>query len=512
MILCGGVGRRLWPISSPDCPKPFVQLFGKQSLYQQTLNRVEKLSSFGSVGDNNYLSPIVVCNSSHRFLAEQQAKDLRIELSAILLEPVQKNTAPALTIAAQYIRKNFPGSLMLVLPADHTIDSLDSFALAINQLVVRVINSDKLLGILGVKPDRPATEYGYIKSAIYSDDYDLTFGRVNEFIEKPEMNKAKQLIELADYYWNTGILLVKDDDWIELIDYFVDDLASSCRDAVDQGSIDLSFFRVEPDSFKQAKSISIDYAVLEHQQRLNKIGYRIDMVEVLGGWSDLGTWNSFSQYLARSFNIAQHQQGELSYTRDYADASNAINHDSALDTNIFLGDVTALDSNDNLVIAKTKPITLAGVSNSIIIETSSELVILDKDKLTNGQLDQIFDRDYILQASFERKYRPWGYYQVLVKARGYQIKKLLVKPRQALSLQLHKHRAEHWVVVEGIAEVTSGNESYRLEVNQSTYIPQEQIHRLENNTLQDLVIIEIQTGEYLDENDIVRFEDDFGRV
>jgi len=466
VILTGGAGSRLWPVSREYYPKPLLPLFGDQTLLQDTAARLDSIAAVGN--------PVFVCNEEHRFLVAEQVRALGKEPEAILLEPEGRNTAPALTIAALYLVDKEPDAMMVVMPADHVIPDSEAFAVAVEQ--GGKLAAEGYLVTFGVVADKPETGYGYIHRGEEIDSTGVF--KVDRFVEKPDQDTAQNYVDAGDYYWNAGIFLLRADRWLEEIGNLQPDILKACQQAVAGGSRDSDFVRVEKDAFLSSPSDSIDYAVMEKTDRAA-------VVPLQTSWSDVGSWSSIWE--------ASEQDDEGNVTK---------------------GDVLTHDTRNSLFMAENRCVAAVGLDGVIVVETADAVLVADKNKCQDvkaivNKLKE-FGRE---EHRFHRRvYRPWGDYEGIDHGTRYQVKRLTVKPGAKLSLQMHHHRAEHWIVVSGTARVTRGEDVFMLSENESTYIPIGTNHRLENPGTIPLEIIEVQSGSYLGEDDIVRFEDLYNRV
>jgi len=462
VILSGGSGTRLWPSSRSARPKQFVELIGDQTLFEMTLSRVRDVSS---------IDPIVVCNESHRFLVAEQCAGLGIESATILLEPAARNTAPAIALAALEAQARGYREPMLVCPSDHMIDDVEAFHAAVHTAAAEAMNG--ALVTFGITPEGPETGYGYIKA-----EHDGV-ASVSEFVEKPDVATAKEFLASADnYYWNSGIFVFTARDFLRELETFKPDILRLAKEAFDARQSDLDFERIAVESFKKCESISIDYAVMEQSSLVR-------VVPMTSGWSDLGIWSSVHKASAKDEN------------------GNALH-----------GDTCVVDSKNCFVHGNGRLVSVLGCENIAVIETPDSVAVLNMDSsqdvkkvvesLAKDDRDEVSDHSCV--------YRPWGNYESIDVGNRYQVKRLVVKPGARLSLQKHHHRAEHWVVVRGTARITRGKDEFILSENQSTYIPLGEMHRLENPGSIDLELIEVQSGSYLGEDDIVRVDDKYGRV
>ncbi len=466
VILTGGAGSRLWPVSREHFPKPLLPLVGEQTLLQATASRLDGLA--GVAG------PLLVCNEEHRFLVAEQVQTLGKTPTGILLEPEGRNTAPALTIAALYLAEREPDAVMVVMPADHVIGDAAGFRDMV-EAGTRLAGAGYLV-TFGVVPTRAETGYGYIRRG-QAIDGSGGFA-VARFVEKPDLDTAAAYVESGEYLWNAGIFVMRADRWLEEIDRFEPGMLAACREAVETGKRDTDFCRVGKAAFLDSPSNSIDYAVMERTDRAAVVPMSAD-------WSDVGAWSAIWDILP---------------------------HDEC--GNVTTGDVLTHEVQNSLIVAQNRCVAAIGVDNMVVVETPDAILVTTRDRAQDvkaivGQLKDA-DRD---EFRFHRRvYRPWGDYEGIDTGERYQVKRLTVKPGASLSLQLHHHRAEHWIVVSGTARVTCGDEVFILSENQSTYIPLGTKHRLENPGTIPLEIIEVQSGSYLGEDDIVRFEDIYDRM
>jgi mannose-1-phosphate guanylyltransferase/mannose-6-phosphate isomerase len=471
VILAGGGGTRLWPLSREHYPKQFLRISGGLSLLQQTLARMTELS-----GRVELIPPLVICNEVHRFLVQEHLHDIGIAPGAIILEPVGRNTAPALTCAALYAGDDDP--ILLMLPADHLIEDVDKFHQAVH-LAIQLAAEDKLVAF-GIVPDRAETGYGYIRAG---DPIGHGAFLLREFVEKPAIETAETYIRSGMYLWNSGIFIMKASVWRRAIEYFRADILQACLQAVARGSKDGEFFRLDRDSFQSCPADSVDYAVMEKTSAAD-MQFQTALLPLDAGWSDVGSWSAVWEVTEKSHGA-----------------------------NVFKGDVIAEDTQSTIVYSENRLVATVGVNNLLVIETADAVLVGDRyrsqdvKKLVHRL--QSAEREELI--NHRQVHRPWGSYISIDKGPNFQVKRLIVKPGKKLSLQLHHRRAEHWVVVSGTATVTVGDRIFELQQNQSTFIPIGTRHRLENKGQEMLEIVEVQSGDYLGEDDIVRFEDDFGR-
>jgi mannose-1-phosphate guanylyltransferase / mannose-6-phosphate isomerase len=466
VILSGGAGTRLWPLSREHFPKPLMPLVSERSLLQDTALRLDGVPGLGDA--------LYVCNEEHRFLVAEQVSRLDRKPATIILEPEGRNTAPALTLAALYLVQQDPDALMIVMPADHVMTQPQAFIDAVQQ--GRTDAGKGALVTFGIVPGRAETGYGYIRRGNALQD-SAAF-QVGEFVEKPDLQTAEHYLESGDYYWNSGIFLMRADRWLEEVEHFAPLILQHCRNAVRLGAQDCDFFRVSKADFLSCPSDSIDYAVMEKTDRAV-------VLPLSAGWSDIGAWPALWDVCARD-----------------------------ADGNVIRGDVLAEDTHNAFLVAQHRCVATVGLKDIIVIETADAVLVASKDKAQNvkaivNRLKAAKRDEY---KTHRQVYRPWGSYEGIDAGARFQVKRLSVKPGAQLSLQMHHHRAEHWVVVKGTARVTCGDQVFNLHENESTYIPMGERHRLENPGNIPLEVIEIQSGSYLGEDDIVRYEDVYDRV
>ncbi len=472
VILCGGSGTRLWPLSRAGFPKQFLCLTGADSLFQQAAKRLMGLGT-----DNIHVAaPLVVTGEDHRFLATEQLREIGICPAAALLEPVARNTAPALTLAALAAVENGDDPVLVVTPADQTVADAGAFNSAMHDAIRQA--AEGAIVILGVTPDRPETGYGYIQ-AVVAPTPTLV---VERFVEKPDEATARQYLAEGGYYWNAGMFVLKASVWLQAIESFRPDIAATTRAAWAQRSTDAAFVRPGAAEFATIPSDSIDYAVME---RCPGSRFPIRMVPLDAGWSDLGAWDAVWSVLPKD------AQG-----------------------NAHVGDVLSTDCRNTLVHTTSRLVALVGVQNLVVVETPDAVLVADRSRSQDvkhivSQLQATKREEHTLH---RKVHRPWGWYDSIDEGGRFKVKRIQVKPGASLSLQKHHHRAEHWVVVSGTAEITNGSKVLLLTENQSTYIPLGEVHRLANPGTIPLEIIEVQSGSYLGEDDIVRFEDTYGRT
>ena len=471
VILCGGSGTRLWPLSRTGFPKQFLCLTGNESLFQQAAQRLAQLGN----AKIQVSSPFSVSGEDHRFLASEQLREVGIELGCALLEPTGRNTAPALTLAALAAMESGTDPVLAVTPADQTVFNLAAFTTAMQSAVQEAATGT--IVILGVPPTHPETGYGYIKC--HSGDTSAMAQPVQRFVEKPTTEKAQHYLAAGCYYWNAGIFVLKASTWLKALGQFRPDILQATQAAWAKRSADEKFVRPGKAEYQSIPSESVDYAVMEH---CPGSVIPIRMVPLNAGWNDLGAWDAVWKVLPKD------DQG-----------------------NAHVGDVLSTDSRNTLVHASSRLVTLVGVENLIVVETPDALMVADKSRSQDvkhivNQL-QTTQREELTQ---QRKvHRPWGWYDTIDEGGRFKVKRIQVKPKASLSLQKHFHRAEHWIVVTGTAEITNGDKVLTLTENESTYIPTGQVHRLANSGTTPLEIIEVQSGSYLGEDDMANGGDVF---
>lgn len=472
VILCGGSGTRLWPLSRAGFPKQFLCLTGADSLFQQAAKRLMGLGA----ESNQVANPLVVTGEDHRFLATEQLREVGISPMAALLEPVARNTAPALTLAALAAVENGDDPVLVVTPADQTVADASAFNGAMHEAIRQA--AEGAIVILGVTPDRPETGYGYIQAFVARTPTLV----VERFVEKPDEATARQYLAEGGYYWNAGMFVLKASVWLQAIESFRPDIAATTRAAWARRSTDAAFVRPGKAEFADIPSDSVDYAVME---RCPGSRFPIRMAPLDAGWSDLGAWDAVWSVLPKD------EQG-----------------------NAHVGDVLSADSRNTLVHGTSRLVAVVGVENLVVVETPDAVLVADRSRSQDvkhivNALQQQKREEHTLH---RKVHRPWGWYDSIDEGGRFKVKRIQVKPGASLSLQKHHHRAEHWVVVIGTAEITCGDKKLLLTENQSTYIPLGEVHRLANPGTIPLEIIEVQSGSYLGEDDIVRFEDTYGRT
>ena len=471
VVLCGGSGTRLWPLSRSGFPKQFLCLVGNDSLFQQSIKRLLG----GSESNDAPSSPYIVCNEEHRFLAQEQLRELGVDNATFLLEPVGRNTAPALTLAALAARDAGTDPVLVVTPADQAITDDEAFRVAMYRAVESAVEGN--IVILGITPDRPETGYGYIKVASDKE----AVATVERFVEKPDRDTAQAYLDEGGYYWNAGLFVLKASVWLAALESFRPDILQASAKSWAGKRIDGVFIRPDKEAFTAIPSESIDYAVME---KCPGSALTIKMLPLDAGWSDLGAWDAVWSVSPKD------------------DKGNALH-----------GDVLITESSNSLVHASSRLVALAGVENLVVIETADAVLVADRSRCQDvKQIVSLLNQQSREEHTLHRKvHRPWGWYDSIDEGGRFKVKRIQVNPKASLSLQKHHHRAEHWVVVQGTAEITRGSETLLLTENQSTYIPLGEVHRLSNPGNIPLEIIEVQSGSYLGEDDIVRFDDFYGR-
>jgi len=465
VILSGGSGTRLWPLSRAALPKQLLPLASERTMLQETVLRLGGVAGIGA--------PLVVCNNDHRFLIAEQMREIGVEPMGIFLEPVGRNTAPAAAVAALTLLKRDPDAVMLLLPADHLINNVPAFHAAVAE-GLKAVALGRLV-TFGIVPDSPHTGYGYIQRGDALAD--TTAHQVARFVEKPDAVTAERFLAGGDYFWNSGMFLFAARQFVEELERYRPDMLAACRRALEGGEHDLDFCRLEKEAFADCPSDSIDYAVMERTPNAAVVPAEI-------GWNDIGAWSAL-------WDVGR------------KDA----------DDNVVRGDVYLDGVKGSYVRAESRMVAALGVENLLIVETPDAVLVADQSKAQD--VKKVVD--YLKKAGrsehefHTRVFRPWGWYEGIDMGERFQVKRIMVKPGHKLSLQMHHHRAEHWVVVSGTARVTRGGVEELLTEDQSTYIPLGTTHRLENPGKVPLHLIEVQSGSYLGEDDIVRFEDVYKR-
>ena len=466
LILSGGSGSRLWPLSRTQLPKQLLPLLGSETLLQQTVNRLRGLPAMGPM--------LLVCNQEHRFLIAEQMRATAGEIDAIFLEPVGRNTAPAVAVAALHLQAAGFDGVMLVLPADHAVADTAAFHAAVATAVDAA--DAGWLATFGVAPAGPETGFGYIRGGA---PLDASMARhVAAFVEKPNAARAAEFVASGNYFWNSGMFAFRPGVFLAELEKFRPDILNAARNSLDAMQRDLDFCRLDEAAFAASPAESIDYAVMEQTDKAV-------VVPVSMGWSDIGSWTSLWAH------------------SEHDDAGNAMQ-----------GDVLAIDATNCYLRAESRLVAALGVGDLIVVETADTVLVAHRDRAQDvKQLVTRLQREGRSEIDAHlRVYRPWGWYEGVDAGERFQVKRIMVKPGQRLSLQLHHHRAEHWIVVSGTARVTRDGEELLVTENQSTFIPLGTAHRLENPGRIPLHLIEVQSGSYLGEDDIVRLQDDYRRA
>lgn len=468
VILAGGSGTRLWPLSRQLYPKQFLPLVNGKTLFQETALRLN--------GGDGIAPAIVVCNEEHRFMVAEQMREVSLDTAQIILEHEGKNTAPAAYIAAEFARQTNDDAILLVLPADHHITDLNILLETVQQS--KTVAENGSLVTFGIVPGYPEVGYGYIeRGSELNGGGEASAFNIKRFVEKPDVETAQGYLESGIYYWNSGMFMFRADSYMKELEQNNPAMAAACRAAVDNGQSDLDFYRLDHENFAKCPNDSIDYAVMEHTR--NGVVVPLD-----AGWSDVGSW------------------GALWDVKDKDEFDN-----------VALGDVITHDVHGSYLHSTGRLLAVVGLKDHVVVETSDAVMVSPKDRVQDvKKLVTKLKEDGRFEAySHKKVYRPWGAYETIDLEDRFQVKRITVKPGAILSLQKHFHRSEHWIVVKGTAIVTRGDEELVLKEDESTYIPLGYMHRLENPGKIDLELIEVQTGSYLGEDDIVRFDDVYGR-
>ena len=467
VIMAGGSGTRLWPLSRQLFPKQFLTLNGEHSMLQNTAMRLEGIE---------HEAPVVICNEEHRFSVAEQFRANNIANSGIILEPVGRNTAPAIALAALNAVKNGDDPLLLVLAADHVIKNEAAFCQSVNN-AAPLAQEGKLV-TFGIVPTAPETGYGYIKGGDSISGAESEAFVVSEFVEKPDLSTAEQYLASGDYYWNSGMFLFKASTYLAELKAHNPAIYTACENSIASTQADADFIRVDKAAFEACPDDSIDYAVMENTTQAV-------VVPMDCGWSDVGSWSALWEIEDKDEN-----------------------------GNAFKGDVISVNSTNSYVNAEEKLVAVIGLDDVVVVETKDAILVSKKSEvqLVKNVVNELKANDRSEFKLHREVYRPWGKYDSVDNGERFQVKRITVKPGAKLSVQMHHHRAEHWIVVSGTAMVTNGDKQIMLTENQSTYIPIGVIHALENPGKVDLELIEVQSGSYLGEDDIVRFEDRYGRV
>lgn len=463
VILCGGAGTRLWPLSRELYPKQLLALVDEFSLLQNTVTRC--------AGHPDVTDPVLVCNEEHRFLVAEQLREIGVSPSKIILEPEGRNTAPAVALAAHEVLKQDDDAVLVILPSDHVIREPEVFLGVLSQ-AIELAKTDALV-TFGVVPDKAETGYGYIRKGLAVEE---AF-KVDTFVEKPDVATANEFFRSGLYYWNSGMFVFKASAYLRELEQQKPEIARAMATATQNASRDLDFTRVDADAFKASPSDSIDYAVMEHTTQAM-------VVPLDAGWSDIGSWDALWEISEKDTN-----------------------------NNTLVGDVVVNGVENSYVWSENRLVSVIGLNDVVVVETADAVMVasLVQAQDVKAVVKRLKDEEREERTFHRKVYRPWGYYEGLDAGPAFQVKRISVNPGASLSLQLHHHRAEHWVVVNGVATVTIGEKVFTLNNNESCYIPAETKHRLQNLTEAPLEIVEVQSGAYLGEDDIVRFDDSYGR-
>ena len=460
VILSGGSGTRLWPLSRKQHPKQYLSLADEQTMLQATIERLQGLEDLAA--------PVIICNQEHRFLVAEQLQQINIEKPTIILEPEGKNTAPAIAAAAHYIKNG----LMLILPADHIIQDTQAFHQAI-KIAIKQAEQDKLT-TFGITPAEPNTGYGYIEKSSDMEDHAC---KIKRFVEKPDLEAAKQYLKDGNYLWNSGMFVFTAQNYLKELSKYNPQISERCKQAIEQAKQDYDFLRLDPAEFAKSPADSIDYAVMEKTE--NAVVVALD-----AGWNDIGNWSALYQIGEKDKN-----------------------------GNVIKGNAITTETTNSYINANHHMVATIGVDNLIIVDTADATLVVSKDKTQQVKqiVEQLQQQKRTEEQLHRKVYRPWGWYDTIDNGHRFKVKRICVNPGATLSLQKHHHRAEHWIVVKGIAQITNGEQKELLNKNQSTYIPIGTTHRLENPGKIPLEMIEVQSGSYLGEDDIERIEDNYGR-
>ena len=469
LILCGGRGTRLWPLSRQSYPKQFLNLFGEddKSLLQQTQERISSLKGLSD--------PIIICNDEHRFLVAEQMREIGVSPKSIILEPEGKNTGPAIALGALKAYEEDENSVLLILSADHIIKDVSIFTKALKKGFKYALQDN--LVTFGIVPNYAETGYGYIESEDNLNNKDIEVSKIKKFIEKPKREVAEKLIKSNRYTWNSGMFIFKTSLILEELRKYSPQIIKQCKKAIDNSSIDLDFLRIDAKKFSKCPNIPIDVAVME--KTTNGLVISLD-----AGWSDIGSWKSLWE------KEKKNSQG-----------------------NVIKGKTIDFNSQNCYLRSENRLLVTLGLKNTIVVETADAILIANKENsdYLKSIVSELDSKGYKEGLLHKKIYRPWGSYLSLVEDKRWQVKRIEVTPGSSLSLQMHHHRAEHWTVVEGTAKVEIDNNIFMLSENQSTFIPLGAKHRLSNPGKINLTLIEVQSGDYLGEDDIIRFKDEYGR-
>ncbi len=466
VILAGGSGTRLWPMSREHYPKQLIAMYNEHTLLQNTLLRLEGIEALES--------PIVVCNEEHRFMAAEQLRRVNIPPHSIILEPMGRDTAPAIALAALKAMEDGQDPVLLILPADHTIKEKRTFHTIVRNGLIHAEQGNLIT--FGVIPGSPETGYGYIKKGDVLDA-ETHACKIQRFVEKPDFKTAKEYVKSGSYCWNSGMFMFRASDIINALEKDAPAILTQCREVIHQGRQDMDFFRMDPEKFKAIPSDSIDYAVMEKTEKGIVIPFD-------GGWNDLGSFEALWQIGEKNTN-----------------------------GNVIKGDVLTHDVCTSYINAESRLVAVVGLENIVVVETKDAVLVSPRDRVQDVKkiVTQLKEKKRDESISHQKVYRPWGTYETMDIEKRFQVKRITVKPGAKLSLQKHYHRAEHWTVVSGTAIIVRDDKEILLKEDESVYIPLGTLHRMENPGKIHLELIEVQSGAYLGEDDIVRFDDDYGR-
>ncbi len=470
VILAGGSGARLWPLSRQQFPKQFLTLHGDNSMLQATAQRLKGIK---------HQAPLVICHEEHRFTVAEQLRAGQIDHSGIILEPVARNTAPAIALAALKALSEGQDPLLLVLAADHVIKDEQAFCDAVTQ-AVKLAHSGSMV-TFGIHPDTPETGYGYIRRGEQQEN--TAAYKVAAFVEKPDLNTAQHYLASGDFYWNSGMFMFNASVYLDTLKRLNPEIYRACEKAMSKPQVDFDFIRIAKDAFETCPSDSIDYAVME-PLCASENTHSVCVVPINCGWSDIGSWSSLWELADKDEN-----------------------------GNVFRGDIISLNTKNTYAYAQDKLVATIGLEDIVVVETSDALLVSKRSDAQQVKtiVDRLKTENRKEYQHHKRVYRPWGEYDAIDSGKHFLVKRITVKPGAKLSLQMHHHRAEHWIVVAGTAKVTLDKQEFLLTENQSTYIPIGAIHALENPSTTPLELIEVQSGTYLNEDDIVRLKDRYGR-
>ncbi|MBQ0269530.1 mannose-1-phosphate guanylyltransferase/mannose-6-phosphate isomerase [Providencia huaxiensis] len=459
VIMAGGSGSRLWPLSRSLYPKQFISLTSKKTMLQETVARLDTLK---------HKPPMFICNEEHRFIVAEQLRQENFKHSGIILEPIGRNTAPAIALAAIRATQAGDDPLLLVLAADHVIQNHESFTIAIEQAVDAAEQGNLIT--FGIVPTSPETGYGYIKKGDYVNNHTFT---VERFVEKPDLTTAESYFTSKEYLWNSGMFLFKASCYLNELKKFCPDILRSCELAMQNAHHDLDFIRISYDIFNSCPNNSIDYAVMEHAEN-------VLVVPMNAGWSDVGSFSSLWEVSPKDQQF-----------------------------NVIIGDVLTENTTNSYIYSQNKLVSTVGINNLVIVETKDAVLVADKNNVQDVKsiVNQLKNAGRPECEQHREAYRPWGTHDDIAEGQRFHVKHLKVKPGEKTALQMHYHRAEHWVVVQGTAQVTNGDKTFILSENESTYIPIGSPHRIENPGKIDLHLIEVRSGNYLQEDDIIRLEE-----